>query len=105
MAEFAKVFEQAANESLEKWNPEIDCLSLSSSDPSGMNHFEILFCLSHRASWRWHMLPKGDGTLSRVLAEQRTEDTGLSADAARTWVMSSELVAEFSAARFEGVLA
>ena len=40
MTEFAKVFEQAANESLEKWNPEIDCLGLSSS---GMNHFEILF--------------------------------------------------------------
>ena len=40
------------------------------------------------------MLPKGDGTLSIVLAEQRAEDTGLSANAARTWVMSSELVAE-----------
>lgn len=53
MTEFAKVFEQAANESLEKWNPEIDC----------------------------------DGTLSRVLAEQRAEDMGLSASAARTWVM------------------
>ena len=42
------------------------------------------------------MLPKGDGTLSRVLAEQRAEDMGLSASAARTGVMSSELVVEVS---------
>lgn len=88
MDEFARVFEQAAQESLEKWNPNIDCTSLS------YPQWSMLYTCSHGASSasltvNWCLIFSGDGTLSRIHAHQRTS-TGISEDAAKLWVLSLE---------------
>lgn len=88
MDEFARVFEQAAQESLEKWNPNIDCTSLS------YPQWSMLYTCSHGASSasltvNWCLIFSGDGTLSRIHAHQRTS-TGISQDAAKLWVLSLE---------------
>lgn len=88
MDEFARVFEQAAQESLEKWNPNIDCTSLS------YPQWSVLYTCSHGASSvslivNRCLIFSGDGTLSRIHAHQRTS-TGISEDAAKLWVLSLE---------------
>eukprot|EP00435_Cladocopium_sp_Y103_P023106 s295_g5.t1 len=87
------------------WNPDLLCAGPSSEDRArwcvqscGMTVSEaqdrvmaefakVFEQAANESLEKWNPEIDCDGTLSLVLAEQRAEDTGLSANAARTWVM------------------